>query len=737
MLVLSTGLLGLLADTFPTARITVVAGHLACSLFDGAPCVERVVPLRKQRYNRHWLDLYLRLIRSWDLVIDLRGSALAWMVPTRHRRIMNSSDPGQSRVVELGRLLDANPPPPPRLWIQERDRQAAAHLVPPDTEFLAVAPGASSPEKRWPPDRFAAMINRLTESRAVGSALAVVLLGAADERSLVESVRDRLRERPRRGATAGRAGRGAAADCCRDPGASATLHRQRQRAHAPGCRVGCPHRRTVRPHTARALSSLGRAHAACPARWLPGFARPYQAPRPITDLTVEQVVACRDQVCVRDRARSPCRQRLSRGRALSLGLDGRRADRICAATERWLVPLVPIALVSVSGVADVFCSVVAILFIVRAADPARRLVHSTSRGSSPSCCFGFTCASAVPSLRTRARALVRQLSGSAIRSSRLPSVTALSNDADRRRFVTVTVWSVLFLSIDAILQYCVGYDIDGTPATERHAAYRSIRSTARRHHHRVDVPAAAARAGGATAMAVGRGTRRHLDSRHHPERRAHVACHAGLDVVALLILLPHWRRQILIDGRHMRRAADRGDDRAAVDSTSGRSIRPGRSSPRSINRPMASSGYSDLAIASEYPIFGRRNEELPHRLPGSCFRSAAGAHDYPALQHPSAQLLSRMADRGWHSGCCWPLWSRWDCCSRPAGIRRQAKRAVRRIGRDHSRCGFGRWRRPRSFFHNWSAIPLFLTIGWALSYLPERALTSEQFVAPGVQPARQ
>jgi hypothetical protein len=42
-----------------------------------------------------------------------------------------------------------------------------------------------------------------------------------------------------------------------------------------------------------------------------------------------------------------------------------------------------------------------------------------------------------------------------------------------------------------------------------------------------------------------------------------------------------------------------------------------------------------------------------------------------------------------------------------------------------------------SFFHNWSAIPLFLTIGWALSYLPERGSAREQAFAPAVQSARQ
>src|SRR5262249_32840970 len=79
--VLSTGLLGYLADAFPTARFTVVAGYLASSLFEGVPFVERVVQLRKRRYDAHWLELYLRLLRPWDLVVDLRGSASGWLIP--------------------------------------------------------------------------------------------------------------------------------------------------------------------------------------------------------------------------------------------------------------------------------------------------------------------------------------------------------------------------------------------------------------------------------------------------------------------------------------------------------------------------------------------------------------------------------------------------------------------------------------------------------------------------------
>jgi heptosyltransferase III len=294
--VLSTGLLGLLADTFPTSRITVVAGYLACSLFDGAPCIERVIPLRKQPYNRHWFGLYLSLLRAWDLVIDLRGSALAWMVPTWHRRIMSSSDPARSRVVELGSLVSADHAPAPRLWIQQQDRQAAARIVAPNLDFLAVAPGASSPEKRWPSDRFVAMIDRLTERGAVGATLAVVILGAADERPLVASICERLTKRP------GMEPPMAVVGEARLPVVAAILERARLYI---GNDSGLMHLAA-----ASGSPTVGLFGPTPPARYRPWGERtllvqpdgclangdnlpgPQWAPRPIAELSVEQVVAC-------------------------------------------------------------------------------------------------------------------------------------------------------------------------------------------------------------------------------------------------------------------------------------------------------------------------------------------------------------------------------------------------------------------------------------------------------------
>src|SRR5579864_1257421 len=97
--VLSTGLLSHVIGRFPGARLTIAAGPVAAPLFEAVPGLERLVVLRKRRWSLHWLALFARTAsRRWDLVVDLRGSALAWMLRADERRVMAKGDGGEHRV---------------------------------------------------------------------------------------------------------------------------------------------------------------------------------------------------------------------------------------------------------------------------------------------------------------------------------------------------------------------------------------------------------------------------------------------------------------------------------------------------------------------------------------------------------------------------------------------------------------------------------------------------------------
>jgi len=185
--VLSTGLLSHLVERHPAAEFTIAAGPPAAPLFRAVPRLRRLITLEKRSWSRHWLELYAAVAgRRWDLVVDLRGSALAWLLATRERRIMAKGEAGEHRVRQLARLFELDPPPAPRLWTAPEDDRRAAFLAPPGPPILAVGPAANWRAKQWRAERFAELARRLAGPGGPLPGARVAVMAAAHERPQAE-----------------------------------------------------------------------------------------------------------------------------------------------------------------------------------------------------------------------------------------------------------------------------------------------------------------------------------------------------------------------------------------------------------------------------------------------------------------------------------------------------------------------------------------------------------------------
>src|SRR6516164_7932855 len=159
--VLSTGLLDYLTDRHPAARLTIAAGPVAAPLFEAVPQLERLEVIEKLRWSAHWLPFYAAVARRrWDLVVDLRGSALAWLLRAGERKVMAKGDAREHRVHQLARLFDLDPPPNPRLWTAPHHERAAGALMPLGSPILAIGPAANWRGKQWRAERFAELALR-------------------------------------------------------------------------------------------------------------------------------------------------------------------------------------------------------------------------------------------------------------------------------------------------------------------------------------------------------------------------------------------------------------------------------------------------------------------------------------------------------------------------------------------------------------------------------------------------
>jgi heptosyltransferase III len=187
--VLSTGLLSYLIEHHPGARLTIAAGPEAAPLFEAAPGLDRVLVVAKRRFALHWARLYRQVAATrWDLVVDLRGSGLAYLLWTRARRIAAKGDYAEHRVVQLARLFALDPPPAPRLWLGAHHLARAAQLVPAGNPVLAIGPAANWRGKEWRAERFAALALTLTAPDGPLPHARVAVLAAAHERAQAEPV---------------------------------------------------------------------------------------------------------------------------------------------------------------------------------------------------------------------------------------------------------------------------------------------------------------------------------------------------------------------------------------------------------------------------------------------------------------------------------------------------------------------------------------------------------------------
>lgn len=181
--VINSGVLDYLVRQYPEARITIACGPLAQPMLEHTPGLEKLIIVRKKPLGLHWLGLWRRVVTTyWDLVVDLRGSAIVYLLPARERKVLKSTKVKMHKVREAAGVLRLDPPPAPRIYLPDDARARALGLMPPGRDYLVVCPSASLPFKMWPATNFAELVKALVmPGGAMAGAGVVIVGGPGDE----------------------------------------------------------------------------------------------------------------------------------------------------------------------------------------------------------------------------------------------------------------------------------------------------------------------------------------------------------------------------------------------------------------------------------------------------------------------------------------------------------------------------------------------------------------------------
>ena len=188
--VLSSGLLKYLHDQNPEAKFTICCGPLAVSLFEGVPNLERLIPIAKQKYNKHWIKLWREIVGTrFDIVVDLRNSAVSRLVRAKKRYIYGSHiDKTCHKVAQNSDVLGLTYPPDPHLWFSAQQMGVAQGLIPDGTPVIGVGPSANWAGKTWPVERFIKTLDWLTGEYGLAPNARIAVFAAPGEEYAAQRV---------------------------------------------------------------------------------------------------------------------------------------------------------------------------------------------------------------------------------------------------------------------------------------------------------------------------------------------------------------------------------------------------------------------------------------------------------------------------------------------------------------------------------------------------------------------
>ncbi len=198
--VLTCPVIDILRRDFPQAKMDVVTGPKAVSLFEDNPNFG-VKVFNKQAPLREKFAWFLDLCRGrYDCVVDLRRTALAlFLMPRYATPIMTSSIPGIDKVhkkqMHLNRLrqvydFDAFSEKQYAVLTTKDDEQFFEGAVAPALKgqsFIVIAPGAADSAKRWHPQGFAAVADHLSAVQRI------VFVGDAKDAQIIEDIQGRMK----------------------------------------------------------------------------------------------------------------------------------------------------------------------------------------------------------------------------------------------------------------------------------------------------------------------------------------------------------------------------------------------------------------------------------------------------------------------------------------------------------------------------------------------------------------
>ena len=159
--ILSSGVFNYLAQENPTAKFTFVIGPTAKPLLENFSRIERVITIKKRKFNLHWIEiLKLCFGSNWDIVVDFRSSLLSYFLSKRKTYIFKKNE-NLHHVKQLNKSFGFDCS---NLYIHTspNEEKEAENIINKQNKYFVIFPGGNWIPKIWPVQKFNTLLKNIS-----------------------------------------------------------------------------------------------------------------------------------------------------------------------------------------------------------------------------------------------------------------------------------------------------------------------------------------------------------------------------------------------------------------------------------------------------------------------------------------------------------------------------------------------------------------------------------------------
>ena len=190
--ILSTGIIKHFFEKYPNSKFTFVVGPSAAQIYKNFPNLEKIIKIKKKRYNFHWFKIWNECYAiKWNIIIDFRSSLISYFLFNKKKFIFRTSNKGH-KIDQLKNFFKTDEIPYPIIYNNKDEINISEKKLDKYKKYIVICPGGNWIPKIWPLHNYIKLINMLNKNF---KDLVFIIVGSKkEENTYLNRISDQLKD---------------------------------------------------------------------------------------------------------------------------------------------------------------------------------------------------------------------------------------------------------------------------------------------------------------------------------------------------------------------------------------------------------------------------------------------------------------------------------------------------------------------------------------------------------------